>query len=173
MSARPGWLMPAALGASLLLNLALGGYVVGAHLKAEPPRPERPAEPRGEPQRPEGMPEVSREQRREVRHLMRHGFEAAKPEFEARHEAEKRLIEVLRTDPFNREAAEAALRVLRDADATLRDRIGMEVISGMTELDSDQRAWVAYILSGPRNDSHHRRREQSPEEQERTPQQRP
>lgn len=158
MSGMPNWLAPAALGVSLLVNLALGGYVAGQHLRADPPPQERRGErPRFE--RPEGMPELSREDRREVRALMRQGFEAAQAELANRREAERRFAIVLAADPFDRQAAEVALRELRDSDVMLRDRIGLEVLGGVSELSPDQRAWVAWILSGPK-DGHgkHRRK---------------
>lgn len=162
MSGLPNWLTPAALGVSLLVNLGLGGYVAGQHLRADPPRQERGQErPRFE--RPEGMPEISREDRREVRGLMRQGFESAQAELAARREAEARFALVLAAENFDRDAAEVALRELRDADVMLRDRIGLEVLGGISELSPDQRAWVAWILSGPK-DSHgkHRKKDKKP-----------
>lgn len=151
MSGLPNWLVPAALGASLIVNLGLGGYVAGQHLRPEPPKQERPSGHRGF-ERPQGMPDVSREDRREVRRLMRQGFEAAGAELEARRAAERQLAAVLAAEPFDRAAAEAALYDLREADTRLRDRIGVEVIGGLDGLSSDQRAWVAYLLSGPRDE---------------------
>lgn len=152
MSRLPNWLAPAALGVSLLVNLGLGGYVAGQHLRADPPRQERSQErPRFE--RPEGMPEISREDRRAVRALMRRGFQSAQAELAARREAESRFAQVLAAEPYDPQAAEVALRELRDADVMLRDRIGLEVLGGISELSPDQRAWVAWMLSGPK-DSH-------------------
>jgi uncharacterized membrane protein len=152
MSGLPNWLAPAALGVSLLVNLGLGGYVAGQHLRADPPKQERSQErPRFE--RPEGMPEISREDRRAVRALMRRGFESAQAELAARREAERRFALVLSAEPYDPQAAEVALRELRDADVMLRDRIGLEVLGGISELSPDQRAWVAWMLSGPK-DSH-------------------
>jgi uncharacterized membrane protein len=156
MSRLPNWLAPAALGVSLLVNLGLGGYVAGQHLRADPPRQERSQErPRFE--RPEGMPEISREDRRAVRALMRRGFESARPELAARREAESRFAQVLAAEPYDPLVAEAALRELRDADVMLRDRIGLEVLAGISELSPDQRAWVAWTLSGP-SDNHGKRK---------------
>ena len=157
MSGLPNWLVPAALGASLIVNLGLGGYVAGQHLRPEPPKQERPHGPRGH-ERPEGMPEISREDRREVRQLMRRGFEAAGAELEARRAAERRLAAVLSVEPFDQAAAQAALAELREADTRLRDRIGVEVIGGLDGLSADQRAWVAYILSGPRDERRRHRK---------------
>ena len=152
MSGMPNWLAPAALGVSLLVNLGLGGYVAGQHLRADPPRQERSQErPRFE--RPEGMPEISREDRRAVRALMRRGFQSAQTELAARRDAESRFAQVLAAEPYDPQAAEVALRELRDADVMLRDRIGLEVLGGISELSPDQRAWVAWMLSGPK-DSH-------------------
>lgn len=153
MSGRPNWLAPAALGVSLLVNLALGGYVAGQHLRSEPPKLQR-GEGRPVFERPEGIPEISRDDRREVRALMRRGFESSQAELAARREAEKRFAEVLAADPFDRAAAEVALRELRDADVMLRDRIGLEVLGGISELSPEQRAWVAWILSGPKENNH-------------------
>lgn len=156
MSRLPNWLTPAALGVSLLVNLGLGGYVAGQHLRADPPKQERREErPRFE--RPDSMPEISREDRREVRALMRQGFQSAQAELAARREAERRFALVLAAESFDREAAEVALRELRDADVMLRDRIGLEVLDGISELSPDQRAWVAWILSGPK-DGHGKRK---------------
>lgn len=152
MSGLPNWLAPAALGVSLLVNLGLGGYVAGQHLRSDPPRQER-KEDRPRFERPEGMPDISREDRRQVRALMRQGFEAAQSELAARRAAEQRFAQVVAAQPFDRAAAETALRELRDADALLRDRISQEVLDGIGELSPDQRAWVAWILSGPK-DSH-------------------
>lgn len=153
MSGLPNWLAPAALGVSLLVNLALGGYVAGQHLRPEPTPPERDgARPAFE--RPEGMPEISRDDRREVRALMRRGFEAAQAELTVRRDAEKHFAQVLASEPFDRAAAEVALRELRDADVMLRDRIGVEVLGGISELSPEQRAWVAWILSGPKEGGH-------------------
>ncbi|MBA4227744.1 MAG: hypothetical protein C0456_14040 [Hyphomonas sp.] len=151
MSGLPNWLTPAALGVSLLVNLALGGYVAGQHLRPEPPKPDGAGRPVFE--RPEGIPQLSRDDRREVRALMRRGFEASQAELAARREAEKHFAEVLAADPFDPAAAEAALRELRDADVMLRDRIGIEVLGGITELSAEQRAWVAWILSGPKENA--------------------
>ncbi|WP_213268925.1 periplasmic heavy metal sensor [Hyphomonas sp.] len=162
MSRLPNWLAPAALGVSLLVNLGLGGYVAGQHLRADPPRQERSQErsqerPRFE--RPEGIPEISREDRRAVRALMRRGFESARSELAARREAESRFAQVLAAEPYDPQAAEAALRELRDADVMLRDRIGLEVLDGISDLSPDQRAWVAWMLSGPKdNHGKHKRK---------------
>lgn len=151
MSGARNWLVPAALGVSLLANLALGGYVAGQHLRPEPPGKER-RDDRPKFERPEGIPEISREDRREVRALMRRGFESAQAELAARREAERRFAEVLGAETFDRAAAEVALRELRDADVMLRDRIGLEILGGMNDLEPEQRAWVAWILSGPKDD---------------------
>lgn len=162
MSGMPNWLAPAALGVSLLVNLGLGGYVAGQHLRADPPRQERSQErPRFE--RPEGMPEISREDRRAVRALMRRGFQSAQTELAARRDAESRFAQVLAAEPYDPQAAEVALRELRDADVMLRDRIGLEVLGGISELSPDQRAWVAWMLSGPK-DSHgkHKKKDKGP-----------
>ena len=152
MSGLPNWLAPAALGVSLLANLALGGYVAGQHLRPEPAKPEGAGRPAFE--RPEGIPEITRDDRREVRALMRRGFESAQAELAARREAEKNFAQVLAADPFDLAAAEVALRELRDADVMLRDRIGLEVLGGINELSPDQRAWVAWMLSGPKEGGH-------------------
>ncbi|MBY9067314.1 periplasmic heavy metal sensor [Hyphomonas sp. WL0036] len=153
MSRLPNWLTPAALGVSLLVNLGLGGYVIGQHLRPEPPAKERPHR-KPEFERPEGIPELSREDRRQVRQLMRQGFGAAQVELAERREAEKHFASVLMADPYDRMAAEVALRELRDADVRLRDRIGLEVLGGVDQLRPDQRAWVAWILSGPKEGDH-------------------
>lgn len=156
MSALPKWVMPAALGVSLLVNLALGGYVAGAMLRADKPGPGAGNDrPRFE--RPADMPELSRGDRREVRQLMRQGFEAAGDEIAARREAELRFAEVLKAEPFDRAAADQALQALREADVLLRDRIGEEMLSGLDEMSSDQRAWVAWIMSDRRDGPHGRR----------------
>ncbi|MFN3313375.1 MAG: periplasmic heavy metal sensor [Hyphomonas sp.] len=158
MSALPKWVMPAALGVSLLVNLALGGYVAGAMLRGDKPGPGAGNDrPRFE--RPADMPELSREDRREVRQLMRQGFEAAGDELAARQEAERRFAEVLKAEPFDLAAAEDALQGLRDADVRLRDRIGEDVLGGLDELNADQRAWVAWILSDRRDGPRGRRGE--------------
>lgn len=157
MSGLPNWLVPAALGVSLIVNLGLGGYVAGQHLRPEPPKLERPHGPQG-PERPDSRPDISREDRREVRQLMRQAFEAASTELEARRDAERQLATVLAAEPFDRAAAEAAMYELREADTRLRDRIGAEVIGGLDGLSSEQRAWVAHILSGPRDDRGRNRR---------------
>ncbi|MFN3608134.1 MAG: periplasmic heavy metal sensor [Hyphomonas sp.] len=162
MSRFPNWLTPAALGVSLLVNLALGGYVAGQHLRADPPREAR-SEDRPRFERPEGMPEISREDRRQVRALMRQGFGSAEAELAARRDAERRFASVLAAETFDREAAEIALRELRDADVMLRDRIGLEVLGGISELSPEQRAWVAWILSGPKdNHGRHRKKNEAP-----------
>ncbi|MGE6698849.1 periplasmic heavy metal sensor [Hyphomonas sp. NPDC076900] len=160
MSGVPNWLAPAALGVSLLVNLALGGYVAGQHLRPEPPKSQG-GEGRPVFERPDGIPDISRDDRREVRALMRRGFESSQAELAARREAEKRFAEVLAADPFDRAAAEVALRELRDADVMLRDRIGLEVLGGISELSPEQRAWVAWILSGPKESNHgkHKRKD--------------
>lgn len=157
MSGSPNWLAPAALGVSLLVNLGLGGYVAGQHLRADPPKQER-GDNRPRFERPDGVPEISREERREVRALMRQGFASAQAELAVRREAERRLALVLAAEDFDRAAAEVAFRELRDADVMLRDRIGLEVLGGMRELSPDQRAWVAWILSGP-NGNHGKHRQ--------------
>lgn len=161
MSRLPTWLTPAALGVSLLVNLALGGYVAGQHLRADPPRQER-SEDRPRFERPDGMPEISREDRREVRALMRQGIQSAQTELAARREAERRFALVLAADPFDGEAAEVALRELRDADVMLRDRIGLEVLGGIRELSPAQRAWVAWMLSGPKDNHGKHRNKDAP-----------
>jgi len=159
MSALPKWVMPALLGVSLLVNLALGGYVVGALLRADKPGPgsDRPRF-----ERPADIPELSREDRREVRHLMRRGFEAAGDELAARRAAEQRFADVLKADPFDLAGAEEALQDLRDADVRLRDRIGEEMLGGLGDLSSDQRAWVAWIMSDRRDGPRGRRGESRP-----------
>lgn len=156
MSALPKWVMPAALGLSLLVNLALGGYIAGALLRADKAGPGAGSDrPRFE--RPVDMPELSREDRRAVRQLMRQGFEAAGDELAARRAAEQRFAEVLKAEPFDLAAAEVALQGLRDADVRLRDRIGGEVLGGMDGLNADQRAWVSWILSDRRDGPRARR----------------
>ncbi|PKP81820.1 MAG: hypothetical protein CVT79_08690 [Alphaproteobacteria bacterium HGW-Alphaproteobacteria-18] len=160
MSRVPNWLTPAALGVSLLVNLALGGYVAGQHLRGDPPGQAR-GDDRPRFERPDGMPEISRDDRREVRALMRQGFGSAEAELAARREAEQRFAQVLAADTFDRQAAEVALRELRDADVMLRDRIGLEVLGGISELTPEQRAWVAWMLSGPKdNHGKHKKKDQ-------------
>lgn len=158
MSTRPGWAMPALLGASLLLNLALGGYVAGALLRGDHSAPPPSDRERPPIERPEGIPELSREDRREVRRVMRQGLEAASAELATRRAAEQHFAEVLRADPFDRAAAAQALQALRDADASLRARLDSEVVGSIDGLSADQRAWVAWIVSGPRESSPARRR---------------
>ena len=156
MSALPRWVMPAALGVSLLVNLALGGYVAGALLRGDKPNAGGGSDrPRFE--RPADMPELSRDDRRAVRELMRQGFEAAGDELAARRAAERRFADVLKAEPFDRAAADEALQALREADVLLRDRIGEEMLGGLDELSSDQRAWVAWIMSDRRDGPRGRR----------------
>ncbi len=158
MSVIPKWVMPAALGVSLLVNLALGGYVTGALLRPDKPGPGAVSDrPRFE--KPTDVPELSREDRRAVRQFMRQGFDAAGDELASRRAAEQRFAEVLKADPFDLAGAEDALQALRDADARLRDRIGEEMLAGLGDLSSDQRAWVAWIMSDGRDRPRGRRGE--------------
>jgi uncharacterized membrane protein len=157
MSALPKWVLPAGLGASLLLNLAFGGFIAGAHLRADAPPPPKADADRPQIERPADLPDLSRQDRREVRLLMRAAFETAQPELEARRAAERRLAEALKVEPFDRQNAEQALGALRVADERLRQRIGAGVIDGLSTLNPDQRAWVAHILAD-RRDGHRGRR---------------
>ncbi|MFN7055820.1 periplasmic heavy metal sensor [Hyphomonas sp.] len=157
MSAMPRWVLPAGLAASLLLNLALGGFIAGAHLRPDGPPPPKAGEDRPMGERPAELPELSREDRREVRMLMRAAFETAEAELEARRAAERRLAEVIGSQPFDRQAADDAFDALRAADERLRQRIGAGLIDGLDALNADQRAWVAHILAD-RRDGHRGRR---------------
>lgn len=143
---------PFVLTLSVLVNLVLVGLIAGVLLKGPAKRERVPA---GE--RP-GI-ELSREDRDTVRQLMRSSFEVSRDALEIRHAAERRLVEVLRADPYDEAAARAALVELREADRAARDIVADRMFDGMGELTPEQRALVAHLIAGNaerRGDRHDR-----------------
>ena len=146
---------------SVLTNLVLLGLIAGVLYKARPADPP----PRGE--RP-GL-ELSREDRDAVRQLMRASFEAGRESLEARHAAERRLVD--------EEAARVALDELRKADEVSRDIVARNMLDGMGDLTPAQRGLVARLMAGnlERRGGHHEKLEkfrERREEREREPEDR-
>ncbi len=126
---------------SVLINLVLVGLIAGVLYKARPD----PGQPRGD-DRP-GQ-DLSREDRDTVRQLMRASFEAGRESLEARHAAERRLVEMLSAEPYDEAAARAALADLLKADEISRDIVANRMFDGMSELTPEQRGLVARLMSG-------------------------
>jgi uncharacterized membrane protein len=131
---------PFLLTISVLTNLVLLGLIAGVLYKARP----EPPPPAGE--RP-GF-ELSREDRDAVRQLMRASFEAGRESLEARHAAERHLVEVLSAEPYDEAAARVALAELREADEASRDIVARHMLDGMGDLSSEQRGLVARLMAG-------------------------
>ena len=131
---------PFLLTLSVLTNLVLLGLIAGVLYKARPVDPP----PRGE--RP-GF-ELSREDRDAVRQLMRASFEAGRESLEARHAAERHLVEVLCAETYDEAAARVALDELRKADPVSRDIVARHMLDGMGDLTPEQRGLVARLMAG-------------------------
>jgi uncharacterized membrane protein len=132
----PFWLTLSVLG-----NLVLIGLLAGIFLNA-PPKP-------GKDWRPNGPgPELSAGDREAVRELMRESFEAGREAMQVRREAERNLADTLKAEPYDEDAARAALAELREADRIARAIVADRMFEGLDELSPEQRALVAKIMSG-------------------------
>ena len=132
----PFWLTLSVLG-----NLVLLGLLAGIFLNApKPPRHD------GKGDRPHIA--LSDEERQAVRQLMRESFEAARPAMEIRREAERALAETLKSEPYNAEAARAALDHLRETDRTAREIVGNHMFDRLDTLSPEQREVIAMIIAG-------------------------
>jgi uncharacterized membrane protein len=134
----PFWLTLSVLG-----NLVLIGLLAGIFLKApkgfdhgRPPGGQKP-----------GF-ELTKSEREGVRNLMRESFEAGREAMMARREAERGLVDALRAEPYDDATVRAALARLREADRIARDKVSDRMLEGLDELNADQRALVAKIMSG-------------------------
>jgi uncharacterized membrane protein len=128
---------------SVLGNLVLIGLLAGIFLNT-PPGPDRD---RGGPGEPPGF-ELSQQDREGVRQLMRASFDAGREALRARRAAERSLADALRAEPYDEAAARAALATLREADRIARDTVADRMFDGLDELNPNQRALVARIMSG-------------------------
>lgn len=126
---------------SVLANLVLLGLLAGIFLKAP-----KPVHPRGHVERP--PIELSDEDRAEVRLLMRESFEAARPAMDIRREAERALAETLKAEPYNEDAARAALAHLRETDRTAREIVGNHLFDHLDTLSPEQREVIALMIAG-------------------------
>jgi uncharacterized membrane protein len=134
----PFWLTLSVLG-----NLVLIGLLAGIFLNT-PPGPDRD---RGGPGGPPGF-ELSQKDREGVRELMRASVDAGREALRARRAAERGLADALRAEPYDEAAARAALSALREADRIARDTVADRMFDGLDELNPNQRALVARIMSG-------------------------
>jgi uncharacterized membrane protein len=134
----PFWLTLSVLG-----NLVLIGLLAGIFLNTPP----RPGWDRGGPGERPGF-ELSQQDREGVRQLMRASFDAGREALRARRAAERRLADALRAEPYDEAAARAALSTLREADRIARDTVADRIFDGLDELNPNQRALVARIMSG-------------------------
>jgi uncharacterized membrane protein len=134
----PFWLTLSVLG-----NLVLIGLLAGIFLKSpkgydhgRPPGGQKP-----------GF-ELTESEREGVRNLMRESFEAGREAMIARREAERALADALRAEPYDETVVRAALASLREADRIARDKVSDRMLEGLDDLNADQRALVAKIMSG-------------------------
>jgi len=134
----PFWLTLSVLG-----NLVLVGLLAGIFLKApkgyDHGRPSDGHKP--------GF-ELTESEREGVRNLMRESFEAGREAMNARREAERALADALRAEPYDEATVRSALATLREADRIARDKVSDRMLEGLDELNADQRALVAKIMSG-------------------------
>ena len=142
MSDAPKRRFPFLLTASVLTNLMLVGLLAGIFLRS-PPRP-LPG--------PGGMPggpglELSQDERDEVRQLIRDSLAGGRPHIEAGREAERKFVEILTAEPYDKVAARAALAELRAADRLARDTVANMMLDGMDELSAEQRGLVAKLMA--------------------------
>lgn len=133
----PFWLTLSVLG-----NLVLLGLIAGIFLKSPPKRDFGPF---GGPGRP-GM-ELSQEDRKAVRELLRDSLETGRAQIEAGRKAERHFVDVLTAEPFDEAAARAALQELRAADRLARDTVANNMLDGLSELSPEQRALVAKLMA--------------------------
>ncbi len=141
MTSVPAWL----IAASFMLNLALGGFIAGNLLRGQMSSQASPGQGTAGIGRPGEL--LSPADRQEVRRLLRDATEAASGELSQRRQAERRLVQALSGEPFDEAGARAAFTEVREADAALRDRIGTEVLTGLSGMSPQQRRIVGLILS--------------------------
>lgn len=134
----PFWLTLSVLG-----NLVLVGLVAGIFLNA----PVKPGWSRSGPSQPAAM-KLSDDDRAGVRRLMRSSFDAGREALVNRRGAERNFADALRAEPYDEAGVRQALAALREADRIARDKVADHMIDGLDELNPDQRAMVAKIMSG-------------------------
>jgi len=128
---------------SLLGNLVLVGLVAGIFLNA----PAKSDWSRAGPGAPAAI-ELSDGDRAGVRRLMRSSFEAGREALVIRRVAERNLADAFRAEPYDEAGIRQALAALREADRIARNKVADQMIDGLDELNPDQRAMVAKIMSG-------------------------
>lgn len=137
----PKWL----IAASFMLNLALGGYLVGDIIRGHGAVQTEPADGRGA--LPIPRERLSADERGHIRRVLRSAFDSASGERSARRQAERSFIAALSAEPFDEDAARARLAALRRADAALRDHISARILDDLGSMSPAQRAEIGRILA--------------------------
>lgn len=145
------------LVASLAVNLLFVGFLIGRGARSFGP----PPPPRGEaanPLHPRALMEAlePRERRAAFRALRRTGTRLLPLSGEAR-DSRLALAAVLRAEPFDPEAARAALARVRDADNALHEAGQAAVVELLGRLSAQERANIASEIEGALHDHPHAR----------------
>jgi uncharacterized membrane protein len=151
------WLL-IALGASLVVNLALGGFLLGRMTAAAP------------------MPTVDPtltslrlvrdlpdERRRALRPLLRESVRAMRPEVRRMRTAQHRINASLAAEPFDPDELDAALREFRDALVASQQLSHPGLVRLAVAMTPRERALLRDALGSPRERRYHRDRPASSE----------
>lgn len=155
LSRRARWL----LLISLLLNAVLIGGLIGHRLAARKAAPERPTA-AAEAAPPRSVGRLARMLPAEQRPLVRAIFENHRPHIHAQadaiRDARRRLAALLRADPLDRPALDAALADLREAEQTAAQSTHAMMLDLFERLPPEQRQRLAERLE-PRERRERRR----------------
>ena len=131
---RRGWIW-SALALSVALNLFFAGLWAGGRLIDRDDRPPGGREP---PSLVELPPSA--------RSSLRSAVQQARPDRQAAREARREAARIVATEPFDRPAAEAALRRSRELNAAARARTDQALLDVAGELGPSERASLAKLL---------------------------
>lgn len=137
-----------ALGLSIALNLFVLGGAVAAWMgwKAVEARVEDVRRPPRGGQMMAALTEVDPETRAHVRQAMRASALAARPDFEEARTARREAVALVRVEPYNAPAVEAAMQRSREAESRGRARLEAASVAILGSLEPDDRRALAPIL---------------------------
>lgn len=126
---------------SLLVNLILIGFLVGSFMRDDGRRHHN---------RGDGRADISLEDRRVIRSMMRDIAQEARTGDDNRRAAAEALAATLIADPYSEEDAKVAFTAFRDAEDAARRRADLLLANRIASLSPEQRRMVVEIVARER-----------------------
>jgi uncharacterized membrane protein len=144
------WLL-AALAVSLVINLGLGGFVLGRMTGAAPT-------PTLDPMLTtlRLVRDLPEQRRQELRPLLREPFRAMRPEIRRMWAAQRRINEALAADPFDPDALDDALAEFRDALVASQQRSHPGLVRLVVAMTPQERVLLRDAMGSPPERRHRR-----------------